>query len=288
MNTKKKTVTIFIKDWVRHNPRKDVKVSSWFRFDHSFFENPEFFDLSLNEKAAYVYLLCLASKKNGPNVQINCRHASRVARIPAQVLISAIDKLTCTGVIQVEQDDDLCHSAQFSGLGQAVRERDEDGTRTSRVRDVHAMQTSSEPDEPVTSASSTNERTDDTIRDATKREDQHERGADACAFISAYCSAWKSRYGCRPAIVGKDQAIAKRLTKDLGKERAVSLVGAFLRMDTEWYIVKRHDLPTLESNLNAVSQFLETGAQVTTSQARRAEKLAGSVDQLQRIAEGTL
>lgn len=111
---------------------------------------------------------------------------------------------------------------------------------------------------------------------------------NAGAFIAAYCREWKSKYGSRPEITGKERGIAKRLCGFIGTERACNLVEAFFRMQNQWFLTKRHDLATFEQNLNAVVQFHDTGTQITQGQARAAEGMAHAQDQLRRIAEGSL
>lgn len=110
--------------------------------------------------------------------------------------------------------------------------------------------------------------------------------ANAGAFIGTYCRVWKDKYEARPEITGKEQGIAKRLTKDIGSERASELVESFLLMNDGWFLQKRHDLSTFEQNLNAVVQFHETGKTITRSDAKNIERQDSLQNQLKRIAEG--
>jgi hypothetical protein len=110
-------IEIKILKWEEYNPRRDVKANSWFRFEHSFFENPEFFDFTQGEQLAWLYFLCCASKSKKGTFTVSVQHAERVARLETAVLNSAAVKLSELGMIQVTS-----------------RARNVDVTRTSRAR----------------------------------------------------------------------------------------------------------------------------------------------------------
>lgn len=86
-------IYVTILNWERFNPRKDVKQSSWFRFEHSWFENPDFFDFTHTEKLIWVYILSLASKKNASEIIIYSSHALKIADFSIEDLLSALQKL---------------------------------------------------------------------------------------------------------------------------------------------------------------------------------------------------
>lgn len=96
-------------------------------------------------------------------------------------------------------------------------------------------------------------------------------------LIQAYCDAFKIRWGTYPAINGKATGIAKRLVKDLGLERAISLIETYLKMDDYTFQMRRHDLATFEMNLNAVLVKQQTGRGVTSLQARSSEQADGNL-----------
>lgn len=103
-------------------------------------------------------------------------------------------------------------------------------------------------------------------------------------FIARYCELWSARYPSSPPINGKAAGVAKRVVKDLGLPRALELIESYLGMNEGFFVQRRHDLVTFESNLNAVA----TGKTVTRAQVRQTEERSGAQSQLERIRKGNL
>lgn len=99
-----------------------------------------------------------------------------------------------------------------------------------------------------------------------------EQGAKAHAFLAAYARAFKARYQTNPEISGKDRGIAKRLAGGMSLERGEELVFAYLAMNDQWFIQRKHSLPVLEQDLNKVAVFAATGKFTTRAEARAAEQ----------------
>jgi hypothetical protein len=78
-------------------------------------------------------------------------------------------------------------------------------------------------------------------------------------LVATYCMAWKSKYGDRPPVLPSDTKKLKTLGESVGRDKAKAMIAAYLRMQTTWFITKRHDVETLMSNLNVVQDFLATG-----------------------------
>ncbi len=89
-------------NWDKYNPRKDVKCHSWFRFEHGFFENPNFYDLNPEEKLTFVYILCERSKReNDEFFTVNSLKYHRCTGINTTVLNSTIKKLSKEQVLEM-------------------------------------------------------------------------------------------------------------------------------------------------------------------------------------------
>jgi hypothetical protein len=99
--------TITINGWDKFNPRKDVRAASWFRLEHGFIEDPDFFDFSIEEKFCWIYLLSIAAKKRGSTFLLNANHAIRVCGIKRGSLDSALQKLQELQIIAVGVTDTL-------------------------------------------------------------------------------------------------------------------------------------------------------------------------------------
>lgn len=88
-------------------------------------------------------------------------------------------------------------------------------------------------------------------------------------LVAVYCECWQKTYRSKksPVIMPHHG----KMLKDLGLRAgaaAEQMIRAFLAMPDTWFVTKRHDIPTLMSNLNAVTQFIETGMMVSKSQLR--------------------
>lgn len=93
--------------FTEYNSRKDVKHPTWFRLEHSFFEKPEFFELTHTEKLAWIYLLCTASKKNADSFTLSWAHIEKIGGIKKKDFEAALEKLQRIQVIHVDVTDTL-------------------------------------------------------------------------------------------------------------------------------------------------------------------------------------
>lgn len=125
---------VTISNFEKFNPRKDVNSASWFRLEHSLFENPDFFDFTHIEKMVWIYLLCMASKKSSGTILLSWPHIERIGGFRKSDFLSGIEKLKQIQCVTV------------------------DVTPTSRARNAD-----------VTPTCSTNERTNETNEHDQKR-----------------------------------------------------------------------------------------------------------------------
>lgn len=100
MSEASKIIHLTIIKWDKWNPRKDLKSTSWLRLQNTVFEDPQFYDFSHSEFLFFVYLLCLASKKQSGRIDIHVAHAERVGRFQVIVIFSAIEKLKDLHIIR--------------------------------------------------------------------------------------------------------------------------------------------------------------------------------------------
>lgn len=92
---------IRINNWDKYNSRKDVKVPSWFRIEHSIFEDSDFFDFDHAELNFWLYLLCEASKKSSQEFSLNLKHAERIGRFTLDIIERALRKLEMINCITI-------------------------------------------------------------------------------------------------------------------------------------------------------------------------------------------
>lgn len=100
---KKYVLTII--NWELYNPRGDLKYPSWFRLNHDFFENPNFWDFSNDERLVWICLLCMVSKANlGGKLLIFanlCQSLSKSSNTSAEVCQSTILKLQQNRIVKI-------------------------------------------------------------------------------------------------------------------------------------------------------------------------------------------
>lgn len=97
-------ITITVKNWHKHNPRKDIKHPSWFAMSNRILEDPDFFDFTDSEWRAVLYIFSQASQKNSPTVTLVVSHADQVCRVKPATLTRTLDKLAAIGCVQVALD----------------------------------------------------------------------------------------------------------------------------------------------------------------------------------------
>lgn len=115
-----------------------------------------------------------------------------------------------------------------------------------------------------------------------------EAGSPVKDFIAGYCDAFKLRYGTHPPIQGKEAGIAKRLVEGMGLARANELVKTFVTMNEPFYLQRRHDLATFESNLTAIVVRHDTGKTITRKESYQAETQDYYRNQIERIERGEI
>lgn len=103
---------IKVKNWDRHNPRKDIKKPSWFAFDNRMIEDADLFDFSHGEFKAWIYLLSKASQKTSSVVRIVPAHAEKVCGISPDDLSTSVKKLIELGMISTDVTEDEIFKAR--------------------------------------------------------------------------------------------------------------------------------------------------------------------------------
>jgi len=67
-------IEIEIINWNKYQPRRDIKHPRYFAMSNQFFDDPDVFGLNSTDVMVWFYVLCQASKKRSPLVQINIGH----------------------------------------------------------------------------------------------------------------------------------------------------------------------------------------------------------------------
>lgn len=121
------SIEIELLNWDKYNPRKDLKATTWMRFQNSIFENPQFFDFDHSEICFWIYLLCMASKAQKANITVNIKHAEHIGRFKRSVIDSSIKKL-----IEIK-----CIESRYADVTLALRAQHTTNERNERTDIIH-------------------------------------------------------------------------------------------------------------------------------------------------------
>lgn len=262
--------TVEILNWDEYQPRKDIKLSIWFRLQNSFFEDPNFFHFNHSELLFWIYLLSMASKKMNGSIRFSFMHANRVGRFSKEDVESAFQKLEelqCVRVAIPEANAHVTHTLRIRHADVTLQDK----TRQTRQTNKEKGEQNFDERERVTVAQVEPDKPPQENAAAKAPAPVHE-------FIAAYCENFKAKFGSNPPIVGQDAGIAKRMVKDLGLERAKALVGAYFSMSNAFYQERKYDLATFESNLKAIAVKYDTGQSFNRAQGRQQEIRDANVD----------
>ena len=141
---KQGTIAVRLLNFRNFNPRKDVKASSWFRLDHGLLDDPQFLDFSHAEMVAFLYILCLASKKYSDDVVVYLEHAERIRRLKPNEVRSAIEKLAELQILQILPAHVTSTAAPGTHTGPTDRQTDRQTSTDSEEASEERRPTESE------------------------------------------------------------------------------------------------------------------------------------------------
>jgi len=93
-------VRIEILNWDRFNIRKDVKATSWLRFQNNFCIDPDFWNFNPEERMVWIYILCESSQRYKQEISIEIEQISAIMRLNIKNVRSGIEKLVQLGAIK--------------------------------------------------------------------------------------------------------------------------------------------------------------------------------------------
>lgn len=148
-------ITITIPNWPSYSPRTDRANHSWFRFQNSFFSDQVIFGLTDPQRLLFIFLMCEASRSGkGGQIEIDTLYIAGLRAQPENNIVRDIQILAAKARIDVIWPPSGCQS-----------------------------DTMTQP-----SLHTTNERTNDTLRDDSKKNgDDFERdvvGAQIAAELA--------------------------------------------------------------------------------------------------------
>ena len=96
---------IKILNWEKYNRRKDIKSPHWFALSNRFFDDPDFYDFSSEEKLAWIFILTQASLANSDEITVHFDVFFRRSGIQKGVFESTINKLENLAMISTGTRD---------------------------------------------------------------------------------------------------------------------------------------------------------------------------------------
>ena len=97
---------ISISNWEKYNPRRrgDVKSSSWFRLQHNFITDPDFYDYSSDQKMIWICLLSEASAKMSAEIRINPSLIASLLKVSPSLVLATVEDFQKHGFISIVAD----------------------------------------------------------------------------------------------------------------------------------------------------------------------------------------
>lgn len=208
---------VSVKNWIKFNPRSDVKSCTWYRQTNDFFADPDFYGASPETRLLWIYVLCAVSKKmSGGTAKINLKAFCDSSGITLQSAKRAILNLFEMGCL----------------------ENCDDNVKSTR----------SNPECNIETMSATDRQTDITnITDKTVQ-----TVPESTSVREAYIKSYESRYGIKPIMGAKENTLIKRLITSIGLVDAEKLAKAYPFYNDPWHIKQKHPLGLLLGQLDKV------------------------------------
>ena len=130
--------------WDKYNPRRDVKSSSWMRFDNRFITDPKFFGFTCEERCVWLSILCLASQDYRQKFLLNTEQIAVNLRCSEEAVQGGIQKLKDLGCIRASVPNPIeSGRIRSDSIGKDPNGR----TNETDVTDERTNETDGDPDE---------------------------------------------------------------------------------------------------------------------------------------------
>lgn len=102
------SVTVTVINWLKHNPRKDLKRPTWFALSNDLLDDEKLADFSPLEFHAFIYIMCQASRKCSATVDLFFAHSEKRG-IAKDLLLKVIKKLESKSMVAVDVQNPNVH-----------------------------------------------------------------------------------------------------------------------------------------------------------------------------------
>lgn len=242
--------TITIKNWDKHNPKRDQKSYTWLRLNNDISTDPELFALDAEQKFVWIEILCQASRKNSGTIKVN---------------LSQISYITKVSLIKINQLIEFLEQKPIIEVHDRALPRDVVTTTPTYEQDV---------------LHETNVRTIETSAKASAP-------SLGSQLFETYSKAFFKRYGVNPVRNAKTNSLCKQLATRLGEE-AHQVIEFYLSHNDQWFLKMQHDLASLVSKAESMHSQWQRGQAVTSVQVRQFEKQSSNMDLLEKVNRGEI
>lgn len=301
-----KTIVVTINNFDAFNPRKDVKLFSWFRMNNDHFRRHEFADFTPNDHTVWLYLLCCASShgaRNDKSVSTNDNFVSTNDNSAS---------VFCINVQMFCRETTMCATDLQLAL-KKLKSKQLLTFRSARARNVRVHKRNVR----VHKLAATNERTNDTLRNerngrnetfnnehVTKRDEQDGQAFTEASSASvpmdspsqsgekelnaktweAYQEAFMVRYGVSPPRNAKVNSQIAQLVKRLGPN-APDVASFYLTHRGSNYIASQHSVGLLLANAEGLHTQWRIGRPILLSEAKEAELYQANTNARNQVLE---
>lgn len=247
------TFTITINNWDKHNNSKKKNHRS-FLLEYRFFEDEKISQLRLIESVLFLKCLCIAADLMSSRFTIHVGLMPRRWRLDVKSLENCLKTLQSFQLVTYEKNESFINT---------IQKKTKEKNTKQVVKELSSVKMSDDISPPEKNTSN---------------------------LIAHYCDKWKIAYrvNSNPVISAPDSKRLKDLIKTVGYEKAENLITGYLKMGDKWFITKRHDIPTMLSNLNSITQFLENGKLVTQSELQNLDKNQTNQNTLDALRNGEI
>ncbi|MES2347867.1 MAG: hypothetical protein V4641_09900 [Pseudomonadota bacterium] len=95
---------IEIVNWAKYQPRHDIKSTSWFRLENTFWCDPMITPLDSDAKMVWIMLLSLASQHQSAGFQVDLKFVRRALGVRMKKLIESLEYFQGCGKIKISED----------------------------------------------------------------------------------------------------------------------------------------------------------------------------------------
>lgn len=260
----KQRFKVTIHNWEKHQS-KLKPGHTHFMLSKRFFDDEKIALLKQNECLLFINLLAIAADLMSNSCVIHCKLLPNLLRIDDKSLANCLERLQSLQLLTYEKSDPL------------LKEKKE---KEKKGKEKNPKGAAIKKPEPPQADDSPQKVQAELIPSENNR-------LDASRLIGLYCECWKESYktGSNPIIGRKEAGMMKTLLQNHGAQKCEKIIRSYLKMPDSWFFKKRHDIPTMISNLNSISLYMEKGRVITQKEINDMDKNMATQNLIRDIQE---